>query len=66
MCIRDRTWGGLKPEFSLCGSGQRQSPIDIRGGLSVDLEPVRFDYQSSRFSVIDNGHTCLLYTSRCV
>jgi carbonic anhydrase len=52
-----QTWGGLKPEFSLCGSGQRQSPIDIRGGLSVDLEPVRFDYQSSRFSVIDNGHT---------
>jgi hypothetical protein len=52
-----QTWGGLKPEFSLCGNGQRQSPIDIRGGLSVDLEPVRFDYQSSRFSVIDNGHT---------
>ena len=52
-----QTWGGLKPEFSLCGSGQRQSPIDIRAGLAVDLEPVRFDYQSSRFSVIDNGHT---------
>ncbi|MBL8315936.1 MAG: carbonic anhydrase family protein [Rubrivivax sp.] len=52
-----QTWGGLKPEFSLCSIGQRQSPIDIRGGLSVDLEPVRFDYQSSRFSVIDNGHT---------
>ena len=52
-----QTWGGLKPEFSLCGNGQRQSPIDIRGGLSVDLEPVRFEYQSSRFSVIDNGHT---------
>jgi carbonic anhydrase len=52
-----QTWGGLKPEFALCGSGQRQSPIDIRGGLAVDLEPVRFDYQASRFGVIDNGHT---------
>ncbi len=52
-----QTWGGLRPEFSLCGIGQRQSPIDIRGGLAVDLEPVRFDYHSSRFSVIDNGHT---------
>jgi carbonic anhydrase len=52
-----QTWGGLKPEFSLCGSGQRQSPIDIRDGLAVDLEPVRFDYQASRFGVIDNGHT---------
>jgi carbonic anhydrase len=51
------TWSALKPEFALCGTGQRQSPIDIRGGLAVDLEPVRFDYQASRFAVIDNGHT---------
>ncbi|MBL8305234.1 MAG: carbonic anhydrase family protein [Rubrivivax sp.] len=50
-------WGGLKPEFSLCNVGQRQSPIDIRGGLAVDLEPVKFDYQASRFGVVDNGHT---------
>ncbi len=51
------SWGGLKPEFSLCKTGQRQSPIDIRGGLAVDLEPVRFDYQPANFGVIDNGHT---------
>ena len=51
------TWSALKPEYSLCGNGQRQSPIDIRGGLAVDLEPVRFDYQASRFAVVDNGHT---------
>ncbi|MDP2008033.1 MAG: carbonic anhydrase family protein [Rubrivivax sp.] len=50
-------WGGLKPEFSLCKTGERQSPIDIRGGLAVDLEPVRFDYQASKFAVLDNGHT---------
>jgi len=52
-----QTWGGLKPEFNLCGNGQRQSPIDIRGGLPVDLEPVKFNYQPSPFAVIDNGHT---------
>jgi carbonic anhydrase len=52
-----QTWGGLRPEFALCGNGQRQSPIDIRGGLPVDLEPVKFNYQPSRFGVIDNGHT---------
>ena len=50
-------WGGLKPEFSTCQVGQRQSPIDIRGGLSVDLDAVRFDYQPSKFAVVDNGHT---------
>ena len=52
-----QTWGGLKPEFAMCANGQRQSPIDIRGGLAVDLEPVKFDYQSVRFGVVDNGHT---------
>ena len=50
-------WGGLKSEYTLCKSGERQSPIDIRGGLAVNLDPVRFDYQASKFSVLDNGHT---------
>ncbi|MFL6700450.1 MAG: carbonic anhydrase family protein [Vitreoscilla sp.] len=50
-------WGSMRPEFSKCATGQRQSPIDIRGGIAVDLEPIRFDYRPSSFSVIDNGHT---------
>jgi carbonic anhydrase len=50
-------WATLEPEYALCGSGQRQSPIDIRDGLSVDLEAVKFDYHPSHFSVLDNGHT---------
>ena len=50
-------WGKLQSEFSLCGSGKRQSPIDIRGGVKVDLEPIRFDYRPTGFNVIDNGHT---------
>jgi carbonic anhydrase len=51
------SWGKLKPEFSTCATGQRQSPIDIRGGIAVQLEPIQFDYRPSGFSVIDNGHT---------
>ncbi|PXW96931.1 carbonic anhydrase [Sphaerotilus hippei] len=50
-------WGQLKPEFLLCGTGRRQSPIDIRGGIAVELEPIRFDYKPGGFNVIDNGHT---------
>ncbi len=52
-----QVWGKLKPEFSQCAIGQRQSPIDIREGIALDLDPVQFDYQPSSFSVIDNGHT---------
>lgn len=50
-------WGQLKPEFATCASGSRQSPIDIRSGVKVDLEPIQFDYRPTGFSVIDNGHT---------
>src|SRR5512143_407807 len=52
-----QAWGRLQPEFSKCASGTRQSPIDIRDGIRVDLEPVQFDYQPSAFRVLDNGHT---------
>jgi carbonic anhydrase len=50
-------WGNLKPEFATCAVGKRQSPIDIRGGVKVELEPVKFDYQPTGFAVVDNGHT---------
>ena len=52
-----QAWGGLRPEFARCANGSRQSPIDIRDGISVELEPVQFDYRATPFSVIDNGHT---------
>ncbi len=50
-------WGRLKPEFSKCSTGTRQSPIDIRDGIQVNLDAIRFDYTPSGFRVIDNGHT---------
>jgi carbonic anhydrase len=51
------SWARLNPEFAKCGTGQRQSPIDIRGGIKVDLDPVQFDYKPVGFGVVDNGHT---------
>lgn len=51
------SWGAMKPEFATCSSGKRQSPIDIRDGIKVQLDPVQFDYKPSGFRVIDNGHT---------
>ncbi|MBI5784617.1 MAG: carbonic anhydrase family protein [Rhodocyclales bacterium] len=50
-------WAKLKPEYGLCASGKRQSPIDIREGIRVDLEPIQFDYRPTMFRIVDNGHT---------
>lgn len=50
-------WARMKPEFAACATGQRQSPIDIRDGIRVDLEPITFDYRPAGFNVVDNGHT---------
>jgi carbonic anhydrase len=55
--VGPEAWGAMKPEFTTCATGQRQSPIDIRDGIAVDLDPVAFDYRASSFGVIDNGHT---------
>lgn len=50
-------WGQLKPEFAQCGGGKRQSPIDIREGIKVTLDPIQFDYRSTAFRVLDTGRT---------
>ena len=50
-------WGKLSAENAACSSGKRQSPINIRDGIRVDLEPIGFAYRPSNFRVVDNGHT---------
>lgn len=50
-------WARLDPRNSLCATGQRQSPIDIRDGIKVDVEPIRFNYRPSRFRIVDTGRT---------
>lgn len=50
-------WGAMKPEFATCANGKRQSPIDIKDGIRLQLDPVVFDYRASPFRVVDNGHT---------
>jgi carbonic anhydrase len=50
-------WGKIKADYATCANGKRQSPIDIRDGIRVDLEAIQFAYQPSPFRVLDNGHT---------
>lgn len=50
-------WAKLRPDWKLCSEGSRQSPVDLREGVAVDLEPVRFDYRTTRFRITDTGNT---------
>jgi carbonic anhydrase len=50
-------WAGLDPAFSTCSTGQRQSPIDLRGAERVEAERIRASYPSTRLTIENNGHT---------
>ncbi|MBI4985313.1 MAG: carbonic anhydrase family protein [Rhodocyclales bacterium] len=50
-------WSKLRADYATCGSGRRQSPIDLRESIKVDLEPIQFDYKMTQFTIVDNGHT---------
>ena len=50
-------WFELAPEFSLCGEGKAQSPIDIRGAVETDLVDIDFHYSETAGAIVNNGHT---------
>ncbi len=52
-------WAALESEYSACGLGKLQSPIDIRDGVAkkADLPAIAFDYKPSPLEIVDNGHT---------
>jgi|SRR5581483_979273 len=53
-------WGDLKPEYTQCKNGHRQSPIDIRDTQKADLPAIEFAYKPSPLRIIDNGHTIMV------
>lgn len=50
-------WADINSGWAKCSTGNRQSPIDLRDGIKVELEHIAFDYHPSSFNEIDNGHT---------
>lgn len=54
-----QAWGKLKPEFSVCANGRRQSPINIEESMTLQgpAEPLQFNYTASSGTVVNNGHT---------
>lgn len=50
-------WGELSGEYSICGIGKNQSPIDLGDSLDADLPELVFDYQNTGFVLEENtGH----------
>jgi carbonic anhydrase len=59
-------WGSLCPEFSSCGSGRSQSPIDLSGAAREELAALKTAYRPAALrivhhmhvaDVVNNGHT---------
>lgn len=52
-------WGELDPAFSLCKSGQHQTPIDLHGAAQKDptIGPLAFAYAPTPLRILNNGHT---------
>jgi len=53
-------WWRTSKDNLLCSAGKQQYPINIEGGILVDLPPLRFDYKLSPLTIQDNGHTILV------
>jgi carbonic anhydrase len=50
-------WAQADPAFATCGTGRRQSPIDIRGAERKALPAIEFAYRPTPLAVTDTGHS---------
>jgi len=52
-------WAALESDYTACGIGKLQSPIDIQDSTAKKgpLPAIAFDYKPSPLKIVDNGHT---------
>ena len=50
-------WGRLSPNYALCATGSRQSPIDLRNPRPAGLPSITFNYRPTPLDIHNNGHT---------
>ncbi|MSO66092.1 MAG: hypothetical protein EXQ85_09945 [Alphaproteobacteria bacterium] len=49
--------GQAAADFKVCELGMEQTPIDLRGGVAVDLGGIRSTFQEMPLQLLHNGHT---------
>jgi carbonic anhydrase len=50
-------WAELSKEFSTCGSGKNQSPVNLTGMIEGDLPKMAVNYKPGGTEVVNNRHT---------
>ena len=50
-------WGKLDPNFSMCGIGKNQSPINLDRMVAAQLKPLKLNYAAGITEILNNGHT---------
>lgn len=53
-------WAELSPDFTLCGDGMNQSPVDLTSDFNVELPELLFQYHGTPVRELNNGHTIML------
>ena len=56
-------WGELAPEFTTCGIGAEQSPVDLADPVPSALHDVTLAWQPAGGAVVNNGHTIQVNTA---
>ncbi len=56
-------WGKLDPSYSACGTGTRQSPVDLSNAVDADIGKKAISWNPVRLAeVVNNGHTIQVNT----
>lgn len=50
-------WDSLSPDFSICGAGKNQSPVDLTGMIEGKLPEPSIDYTAPGEAMVNTGHT---------
>lgn len=57
-------WGRLDPTYTMCSTGQQESPIDLADPIGADLGSIVLDWPAMPVRVFDTGHAIQVEPSR--